>query len=120
MPRVVHFEMAADDPNRAVGFYRGVFGWKIEKWEGPEEYWLCMTGEEGEPGIDGAIMERSDPRESTLNTIQVPSLDEFMAKVIDLGGKVLRAEMEIPGVGRFAYCQDTEGNFFGLLEPVHG
>ena len=37
MPRVVHFEFAAEDPQRAVKFYERVFGWKIDKWEGPME-----------------------------------------------------------------------------------
>jgi predicted enzyme related to lactoylglutathione lyase len=32
MPRVVHFEIPADDTGRAVKFYQKVFGWKIEKW----------------------------------------------------------------------------------------
>ena len=45
MPRVVHFEINADDVERAVQFYSDVFGWKAEKWAGPMEYWLIMTGE---------------------------------------------------------------------------
>jgi predicted enzyme related to lactoylglutathione lyase len=53
MPRVVHFEIAANDPDKAAAFYQEVFGWKITKWEGPQEYWLVETGEEGEPGING-------------------------------------------------------------------
>jgi len=44
MPRVVHFEIHADDPQRAANFYQGVFGWDIKKWEGPEDYWLVTTG----------------------------------------------------------------------------
>jgi len=55
MPRVIHFEIPADDPARAVKFYEAVFGWKIEKWNGPMDYWLAMTGEQEQPGIDGAI-----------------------------------------------------------------
>ena len=59
MPRVVHFEIAADDPDRATRFYQDVFGWQSSKWEGPEEYWLVMTGSPSEPGIDGGIGRRS-------------------------------------------------------------
>ncbi|HPT75026.1 MAG TPA: VOC family protein, partial [Methanomassiliicoccaceae archaeon] len=55
MPRVIHFEIPAEDPERAVEFYKKVFGWKIDKWEGPIDYWLVMTGENDEPGINGAI-----------------------------------------------------------------
>ena len=54
MPRVVHFEIHADDPQRAANFYQNVFGWQINKWEGPEDYWLVTTGADNEPGINGA------------------------------------------------------------------
>ncbi len=117
MARVVHFEIAADDPERAVDFYREVFGWKVEKWEGPMDYWLCATGEAGEPGINGAIMRRSDPGQSIVNTIGVASLEESMAKVVERGGTVTSEATDIPGVGRFASCADTEGNAFAMLQP---
>lgn len=58
MTRVIHFEIASDNPERAAKFYKEVFDWKIEKWEGPVDYWLVTTGKENEPGINGAIMER--------------------------------------------------------------
>ena len=35
MPRVIHFEIPADDPDRAAKFYGNVFGWKLDKWDGP-------------------------------------------------------------------------------------
>ncbi len=56
MPRVIWFEIPAYNRERAAKFYEDVFGWKVEKWEGPFDYWLVTTGEEGEPGINGAIM----------------------------------------------------------------
>lgn len=117
MPRVIHFELAADNPERAVDFYKKTFDWKIDKWGGTQEYWLCSTGDEKEPGINGAIMKRSEPGTSTVNTIGVPSLEEHMAKVSKNGGKVLTPKMTIPGIGYFCYCQDTEGNTFGILQP---
>jgi predicted enzyme related to lactoylglutathione lyase len=116
MNRVIHFEISADDVPRAVAFYKKAFGWAIEKWEGPVEYWLVGTGKEGEPGIDGGLGKRSDPRETTVNTIGVASLDEAIAKVQAAGGKVTRPRMPVPGVGWMAYCVDTEGNPFGLMQ----
>jgi predicted enzyme related to lactoylglutathione lyase len=116
MSRVVHFEIGADDPERASKFYADVFGWKINKWEGPVDYWLATTGESDEPGIDGAIMQRSKPVDTTVNTISVDSADEFMKKVAASGGKVLTDKTTVPGVGYFAYCTDTEGNPFGIME----
>ena len=61
MPRVVHFELSADDPERAIKFYENAFGWKTEKWAGPMDYWLIMTGPEDEPGIDGGLSKREGP-----------------------------------------------------------
>ena len=56
MPRVVHFEIHADDPERAANFYQSVFGWQFQKWEGPLEYWMIITGPEGTPGINGGTV----------------------------------------------------------------
>ena len=115
MPRPTHFEFNADDPERAAKFYENVFGWKIKKWEGPIDYWLVTTGEKGTPGIDGGIMKRMD-HETTIVNIDVPSVNEFAKKIEEAGGKVVKPKDAIPGVGYFAYCADTEGNVFGIMQ----
>jgi len=115
IPRVIHFEISADNPERAKKFYENVFGWNINKW-GPEEYWLVMTGERTEPGIDGALKKREEQKQSVVNTVSVASIDEAMEKVKRNGGKVLMPKMTIPGIGYNTYCQDTEGNVFGIME----
>ena len=114
MPKVIHFEIPADDPERASKFYSDVFGWKIGRW-GPVEYWLVDAGSKKEKGINGAIFRR-DWMTTTTNTISVPSVDEFAAKVVQNGGKVLRPKTAIYGVGYVAYCRDTEGNIFGIMQ----
>ena len=58
MPRVVHFEIHAGDPDRAVNFYKTLFGWSFQKWEGPMEYWMVITGPDDQPGINGGLMRR--------------------------------------------------------------
>lgn len=116
MPRVVHFEINADNPKRAINFYTKVFEWNIQEWEGPMEYWLATTGEKDEPGIDGAIAKRQYPDVTTVNTISVPSIDDFMVKITDHGGRIVTEKKTIPGIGHFCYCQDTEGNTFGIIE----
>jgi predicted enzyme related to lactoylglutathione lyase len=115
MPRVIHFEIHADDPKRATKFYEKVFGWKISKWGGPAEYWLASTGEDKELGINGAIMKRTK-NGSTWNTIGVSSVDDFLQKIKKAGGKVIQKKTTIPGVGYMAYCKDTEGNIFGIMQ----
>lgn len=117
MGRVVHFEIPADDPDRAVGFYRELFGWKIEDANVGMPYWLVTTGEDSQPGVDGAIMARGGTANTVTNTVAVDSVDETLARVRDLGGEVVTDVMPIPGVGRFAYCKDLDDNLFGVLEP---
>lgn len=114
MPRVVHFEFAAKDPERAAKFYGDVFGWKIEKWQGDFDYWLIMTGDPNEPGIDGGMMKGDVPK--TTNTVDVPSIDEYVQKIEANGGKIVMPKSVIPGVGYFAGVEDTEGNLFSIMQ----
>jgi len=139
MGRVVHFEIGADDPQRAIRFYEEAFCWEIKKWEGPLEYWLVMTGPEKEPGIDGAIMKRNNIKElfptakmkktddstmqrfipkgyGTTNTIAVDNAEHALEKIIKAGGKQTTDLETVPGVGKFCYCEDTEGNPFGIMQ----
>jgi uncharacterized protein len=130
MNRVIHFEIHAADPERAAKFYRDVFGWKIEEWkipgvEVPKEnrYWLVGTGSEKEPGINGGILFRrsAPPAEGQavnayVCTIGVPSLDECVGKAVAAGASIALPKMPIKGVGWLAYCKDTEGNIFGMMQ----
>src|SRR4051812_17468717 len=113
MPRVVHFEISAEDPERAARFYAGVFGWQVDKWGGTEEYYLVKTGPDGMPGINGGLFRRKGPI-GHVNTIDVPSVDDFVKKVIRAGGQLVVAKVTIPGVGYHCYCKDSEGSLFGL------
>jgi predicted enzyme related to lactoylglutathione lyase len=123
MARPVHFEIHADDPERAVEFYTGVFGWTVNRF-GDQPYWLLSTGPTDEPGIDGAILPRRGERPAVgapivgmVNTVQVTDLDATLAMAMDRGGAMALDKMAIPGVGTVAYIIDTEANVVGVLEP---
>lgn len=116
MSRVVHFEISVDDIQRAAAFYKNALGWEISKWDGPQEYWLVSTGSREEPGIDGGLMLREDKFPSVVNTIDVQNLGEALKKVVEGGGTIAVDKMSVPGVGFMAYCLDTEGNMFGMME----
>jgi len=120
MNRIIHFDLPADVPERAVRFYESAFGWKGQRWAGSMEYWLMTTGPDSEPGINGGIGKKQDPADHTMNTIGVESLEAALAKVVTAGGQVLMARAPIPGVGWFAKCLDTEGNAFGLMQEDPG
>jgi len=115
MPRPIHFEIPADNPEHVADFYRALFGWKIHKWEGPTPYWLIDTGE-GEPGINGGILPKRHPEQPCVNTIGVTDLDATIALAEKSGGKCVVPKMAVPGVGWLAYCKDTEGHIFGLMQ----
>jgi predicted enzyme related to lactoylglutathione lyase len=116
MSRVIHFEIPAAEPDRAAAFYGKVFGWKFDKWPGPMEYWMVVTGKEGEPGINGGMMKKPGGVSSTTNTIGVDSVDNAISAVVRAGGKNIMPKTPIPTVGYFAYCEDTEGNVFGVMQ----
>jgi predicted enzyme related to lactoylglutathione lyase len=115
VPRVVHFELYADDPEQVIKFYQDVFGWKITKWEGAMDYWLISTGAESEPGIDGAIGRRDSDLKCNV-IVDVASVDETTQKVLAAGGQVVAPKVSVPGVGYAAYYADTEGVVFGAME----
>jgi uncharacterized protein len=115
--RPIHFEIPAADTERAIGFYSNVFGWKFTKWEGPSPYWLITTGPKEEPGIDGGLLPRRDPSQPCVNTIGVANVDETLKTVEKNGGQVALPKMAVPGVGWLAYCKDTDGNMFGIMQP---
>jgi hypothetical protein len=121
MPRVIHFEIVADKPERAMKFYKEVFGWEFNKWNGPQDYWLVKTGEDSQPGINGGLTPKRNQDDANTsgrvtNTIDVPSVDEFSTKITMGGGKVVSPKMAIPGIGYLAICEDTEGILFGIIQ----
>ena len=123
MARVVHFEIHADEPERAIEFYQSALGWEFSKWEGPGEYWLIITGSHNEPGINGGLMRRQvsldgDGVKAFVCTVHVEPIDDIASKVEGSGGRVYIPKFSVPAVGWVGYFEDTEGNVFGTLEPL--
>ena len=121
MPRVVHFEIHAADPERAVNFYQTLFGWTFQKWEGPMDYWLIVTGPDDQRGINGGLVRRQGEIDGQaviayVCTVDVEDVDASVQAATDNGGQIALPKMPIPGVGWLAYCKDTEGNIFGMMQ----
>jgi hypothetical protein len=123
MPRPVHFEIHASDPQRAIGFYTALFGWDFKNWGGPTEYWLVTTGRDGQPGINGGLIKRQGGApvdmaavNAYVCTIDVGDIDAYMKKAASAGAPVAVPKMAIPGVGWLCYFKDTEGNIFGMMQ----
>jgi len=116
MPRLVHFEMNVKDVHKTIAFYEEVFGWKFQKWEGPMDYWLIMTGDESEPGIDGGLGYEEDGFPKVVNTIDVDDIDDIIKRVKSNGGEIVRPKHAVPGVGWLAYFKDSEGVISGIMQ----
>lgn len=124
--RVVHFEIHAADPQRAIAFYQAVFGWQFPQWMEEPPYWGVMTApqDSSEPGINGGLMTRigDGPEEGApvscyVCTVQVDAYDDAHEKILGAGGKVALAKHAIPGMAWQGYYKDTEGNLFGIHQP---
>jgi predicted enzyme related to lactoylglutathione lyase len=112
---IMHFEIPADDVERAKTFYKQLLGWQISPAEGFEDYWLIQTGEEGQD-LGGGLMKRQAPGQGPVSYVQVESVTEYATRVQKLGGQVIVPKSPVPGMGWFAHCMDTESNIFALWE----
>ncbi|MCI0452344.1 MAG: VOC family protein [Candidatus Latescibacteria bacterium] len=118
MARIVHFEVPADNPERAQKFYAQALGWEFTKFggDGPVPYWFVKTGATGSPGIDGGLLQRGAPGQGPMVIAGVASIDQSIEQVRKAGGTQVVQKMPIPGVGYAAYFLDTEGNCFGIFQ----
>ncbi len=127
MNRLVHFEIQADEPERAAQFYREIFGWSIEKYPGLGwDYWGVMTGEKDskEPGINGGLLKRPVPLSAQqcgsnafVCTMVVEDYEATAEKILAAGGKVAMPKFALAKMAWQGYFLDTEGNTFGLHQP---
>jgi predicted enzyme related to lactoylglutathione lyase len=118
VPRIVHFNLPVDDPERATAFYSKVFGWTFEKVEALTTFWFVKTGPDEEPGINGTLYARVNGQpEGLCNVVDVTSVDEAVASIESAGGTVKLAKLTLPGIGWLAVVTDPEANVFTLLQP---
>ncbi len=134
--RVVHFEIEAEDPKRASKFYSDAFGWTTQEQGDQYSGYIVVQSGPAMPdpkdwGINGGIF-KADGDKKLLNAfrcvIGVEDIDKAVADVKAAGGKVeghilndkgedMGEKVEIPGIGTWAKCEDTEGNLFSVLQP---
>jgi len=126
MPKVVHFEIPADDLDRARSFYGTVFGWQLQTMSMPQggEYTIVMTTPVDqqtqlptEPGaINGGMMQRDEQTSAPVITVDVDNIDDALRDIEANGGSTVTPRTAITGMGAFAYFKDSEGNVMGLWE----
>ena len=114
--KIIHFEIPAKDPEKAMKFYSEALGWEFNKWEGPIPYWFTKSGTKSAPGIEGAIAKKEAEDDIVVNTIGVTNIDEIIKKIKKHGGIIANPKHAIPGEGWIAYFKDPDGNLFGIME----
>ncbi len=122
---VVHFELPADDIERARAFYQGAFGWTIEAYPGMDYQGVTTTEVDQqtrmplEPGaINGGMARRSTEIPAPVLTIGVDDIDAALLAVEKHGGKVVQGRQPVGGMGFTGYFADPEGNVLGLWQSA--
>lgn len=126
MSRPVHFEIQVDDIERAKTFYSNAFGWTFEDYSEftGSPYWGVVTGVDGEPGINGGLLQRPAPAPASQQgtnafvcTMGVEDYDQTHDKILAAGGQVALPKYALPGMAWQGYYLDTEGNTIGIHQP---
>ncbi|MBX4211906.1 VOC family protein [Candidatus Pacearchaeota archaeon] len=124
MDKVMHFEIPADDVERARKFYSSIFGWKMN-FVPNMEYTILHTGPTDKKGmveekafINGGMLKRQGCIQSPVITIVVDNIKEAMEKVKKGHGHILKEPEKVGDMGLSAYFKDTEGNVLGLWQPL--
>jgi predicted enzyme related to lactoylglutathione lyase len=121
---LIHFEIPAVNVEKLKQFYEEVFGWKILQYSGPIDYWLIQTvpvdanGMLLRPGVNGGMYKKQQSDIKPINYFAVESINDYLAKIQKLGGKVISPKQEVPDIGWVAAAMDHEGNQFALIEPM--
>lgn len=126
MNPVVHFEMPAEDNDRAKKFYKEAFGWHMTQLGSDMGDYLLATTSPldknnmhiNKGAINGGFFKKGDYGTIPHIVISVNNLKEHVKIIKKTGGKIMGGVMNIPGIGEFVMFNDTEGNQVGMLEPI--
>ncbi len=110
---VVHFEVHTEDSAVLREFYSEIFGWKLGVV--PDGSYARVDTDAGGAGIIGGIAQAADGLTGVMFYIQVPDIDEHLARIEAAGGTVLMPRAESPMITT-AIFTDPDGNRVGLTE----
>ncbi len=127
MDKVVHFEIPAENTERANKFYSEIFGWKIKGVNMGAPYNIVHTVEVDEKmmpkesgAINGGIFKKTEPLNAPIVIIAVSDVDEYLKKIGASGGQIAREKRAVGDMGFVAYIKDTEGNIVGIWQEARG
>jgi len=120
--KVEHFEIPADDVERARSFYMKVFGWEMNPVPGVNYTRLLTIRVDDKINlprafeVNGAIIKRTEDIAAPVVTITVNEMDNALKRIEQEGGKIIVGKKEFGDRGYTAYFKDTEGNIMGLWQ----
>ena len=107
-----HIELGTTDLAKAKKFYKGLFQWKLNPFEGG--YTLIDTGDKN---VGGGMMQNEGAAQPSMwmPYVEVDDVKKAVAKARKLGAGVVVEYMEIPeGMGSFGVVQDPTGAHIGV------
>lgn len=113
--RVTHFEIPCDEPEKTMTFFKEVFDWRFQKF-GEADYWFAITGDDNQPGINGAVMKKKHPQQPLVNSIMVSDINQSIDKLKKHGGELVVEKMAVPNTGWLAFFKDPDGNIHGVWQ----
>lgn len=110
---ITHIDIPVDDLDRAREFYGTLFGWTFNTYPGFEDYpmWQAPNQISG-----GGLAQRTPGFTSPRSYVEVDSIDDVLAKVVDAGGTVAAGKQAISDTSWWAAVRDADGNEIGLYE----
>ena len=110
-------ELATSDLQAGFDFYSDLFGWDTKEDMDMGDGWMYRMYGEPESFPLGGMFTKPEEMPGPpmwLYYISVPSVDDAVAKVKELGGQVLKGPMDVPGGDKIAQCVDPQGAMFAL------
>ena len=114
---ITHIDIPVSDLGKAQEFYSDLFGWNIAEMPGFEGYpmWQAPNQISG-----GGLAPREDGFTQPRSYVEVDSIDDVLAKVVELGGVVTMEKTGVDATSWFAAFDDPDGNHIGLFEGQTG
>ena len=118
----IWYELMTPDPDGAKAFYDSVVGWDIEPQPSGDMDYRMIRRSDGRNA--GGVMRLTSEmashgaRPTWLAYLNVPDVDDAVAKIEAAGGKALMPPFDIPEVGRIALVSDPQGAPFYIMKPI--
>jgi len=112
---IVHIEIPAQDPKAAGKYYADLFGWGIQS--EPNFDYVMFDAQGGPGGGFTTVGEHTKPGDVVIY-IETDDIEATLAKAVSLGGQIVQATMEIPGMGWLGLFADPTGNRIGLWKSM--